>query len=399
MARTRKALPARVDVAHLISAGVLAAACPRAVIDEVLAETGKASQRERLLPAPAVVYYVMALALWREAPLEEVLRVVCEGFQWLSGGSGQAVQASKSAISQARSRLGPEVMQRLAQRVLRPLAQPGAPGAWYRQLRVMALDGSSLEVADEQANAEYFGYPGASRGQSAFPQARVLGLVECGTHAIVAANIAPYASSEKAMAAAALPGWLQPGMLVLADRGFYSFKLWQLAVAGGAMLLWRVSSTLKLPAQQLLADGSYLSTIYDSADGARRHGTLVRVIDYSLENEATPTEDSYRLVTTLVDPVQAPALELAALYHERWEIEGVFDEFKTHLRGSSTVLRSKTPDLVQQELWGLLLAHFAVRQLMAQAAWRQDLDPDRLCFVHAVRVIKRKLPQAAAIPP
>lgn len=129
MARTRKALPARVDVAHLISAGVLAAACPRVLIDEVLAETGKASQRERLLPAPAVVYYVMALALWREAPLEEVLRVVCEGLQWLSGGRGQAVQASKSAISQARSRLGPEVMQRLAQRVLRPLAQPGAPGA------------------------------------------------------------------------------------------------------------------------------------------------------------------------------------------------------------------------------------------------------------------------------
>lgn len=263
----------------------------------------------------------------------------------------------------------------------------------------MALDGSSLEVADERANAEYFGYPGASRGQSAFPQARVLGLVECGTHAIVAAHIAPYASSEKAMAAAALPGWLRPGMLVLADRGFYSFKLWQLAVASGAMLLWRVNSTLKLPAQQLLADGSYLSTIYDSADGARRHGTLVRVIDYTLDSEATLTEDRYRLLTTLMDPAQAPALELAALYQERWEIEGVFDEFKTHLRGSSTVLRSKTPDLVQQALWGLLLAHFAVRQLMAQAAWSQDLDPDRLSFVHAVRVIKRKLPQAAAVPP
>jgi hypothetical protein len=400
MARTRKALPAKVDIAHLISTGVLANVCPRPLIDEVLHETGRASQRERLLPAPAVVYYVMALALWREAPLEEVLRVVCEGLQWLGGGGeANAVQASKSAISQARTRLGPEVMQRLAQRVLRPLAGPQAPGAWYRGLRVMALDGSCLDVADEQANAEFFGYPTATRGQSAFPQARVLGLVECGTHVIVAADVAPYARSEKAMAAAALPGWLRPDMLALADRGFYSFKLWTLACASGAALLWRVASHIKLPAQKILADGSYLSTIYDSADTARRHGTTVRVIEYTLENSATPTEDSYRLITTLMDEAQAPGQELAALYHERWEIEGVFDEFKTHLRGSSTVLRSKTPELVQQELWGLLLAHFAVRQLMAQAAWRQDLDPDRLSFMHAVRVIKRKLPQAAAVPP
>jgi len=387
-------------MAHLISAGVLAAVCPRPLIDEVLAETGKASQRERLLPAAAVVYYVMALALWREAPLEEVLRVVCEGLHWLGGGRAEAVQASKSAISQARTRLGPEVMRRLAQRVLRPLAAPGAPGAWYRERRVMALDGSCLDVADEQANAQFFGYPTAVRGQSAFPQARVLGLVECGTHAVVAADIAPYARSEKAMAAQVLPDWLRKDMLLLADRGFYSFKLWQLAAGSGAALLWRVSATLKLPAQQVLGDGSYLSTVYDSsADSARRHGTTVRVIEYALHNAATPTENSYRLITTLLDADQAPGLELAALYHERWEIESVFDEFKTHLRGASTVLRSKTPDLVQQELWGLLLAHFAVRQLMAQAAWQQQLDPDRLSFMHAVRVIKRKMPQAAAVPP
>jgi len=399
MARTRKALPARVDVAHLISAGLLASVCPRALIEQVLAETGRASQRERLLPAPAVVYYVMAQALWREAPLEEVLRVVCEGLQWLGGGRGEAVQASKSAISQARTRLGSDVMRRLAQRVLRPLAQPGAPGAWYRDMRVMALDGSGLDVADEQANAEFFGYPGSARGQSAFPQARVLGLVECGTHAIVAAEIAPYARSETAMASEVLQSWLRADMLVLADRGFYSFKLWHLAATSGATLLWRVNANLTLQPKEVLADGSYLSTIYDGSDRARRNGTNVRVIDYTLQGMAAASEERYRLITTLMDESQAPALELAALYHERWEIEGVFDEFKTHLRGSSTVLRSKTPDLVQQELWGLLLAHFAVRQLMAQAAWRQELDPDRLSFMHAVRVIKRKLPQAAAVPP
>ena len=399
MARSRKALPERVDVAHLISTGVLASVCPRPLIDEVLLETGRASQRNRLLPAPAVVYYVMALALWREAPLEEVLRVVCEGLQWLGGGAAEAVQASKSAISQARSRLGAEVMQRLAERVLRPLAAPGAPGAWYRGRRVMALDGSCMDVADENANAEFFGYPTATRGQSAFPQARLLGMVECGTHVITAAAIAPYARSEKAMAAERLPGWLEKDMLLLADRNFYSFKLWRSVCATDAALLWRVTSNLKLPQQQVLPDGSYLSTIYDSADRARQHGQTVRVIEYELDDSATPTQDSYRLLTNLLDASEAPAEELAALYHERWEIEGVFDEFKTHLRANSTVLRSKTPDLVQQELWGLLLAHFAIRQLMAQAAWDRGLDPDRLSFTHALRVIKRKMPQAAALPP
>ncbi|MCC6633677.1 MAG: IS4 family transposase, partial [Gammaproteobacteria bacterium] len=353
----------------------------------------------RLLPAPAVVYYVMALALWRDAPLEEVLRVVCEGLQWLGDGESAAVPASKSAISQARTRLGPEVMQRLAQRVLRPLARPGAPGSWYRGLRVMALDGSGMDVADERANAEFFGYPTATRGQSAFPQARILGLVECGTHAIVAADIGPYARSAKAMAAKRLPEWLRKDMLVMADRGFYSFKLWGLACASGATLLWRVSSVPKLPAQQVLSDGSYLSTVFDSADSARRDGRRVRVIEYTPAQAGVVAHDSYHLVTNLLDPEAAPALELAALYHERWEVESVFDEFKTHLRAASTVLRSKTPDLVQQELWGLLLAHFAIRQLMAQAAWPRGLDPDRLGFIHAVRVIRRKMRQAAAVPP
>ena len=398
MARTRKALPEKVDVAHLISTGVLASVCPRELIDEVLAHTGRASRRERLLPAPAVVYYVMALALWREAPLEEVLRVVCEGLQWL-GGESEAAQASKSAISQARTRLGSQVMKQLAERVLRPLARPGAPGAWYRGWRLMAVDGSTMDVADEAVNAEFFGYPAASRGQSAFPQARVLGLVECGTHAVVAASIAPYGRSEVAMAAQWLAAKLHSDMLVMADRNFYSFKLWQAAGASGAALLWRVKSNLGLPVQHELADGSYLSTVYDSEDRARRDGRQVRVIDYTLADSATPVEGSYRLVTSLLDPQAAPALELAALYHERWEVESVFDEFKTHMRSTSTVLRSKTPELVEQELWGLLLAHFAVRQLMEQAAWQRAIDPDRLSFTHALRVIKRKMPQAAAIPP
>ena len=399
MARTRKSLPEQVDVAHLISTGMLASVCPRALIDEVLANTGKASQRERLLPAPAVVYYVMALALWREAPLEEVLRVVCEGLAWLGGGKADAVRASKSAISQARTRLGPEVMEQLARRVLQPIARPQAPGAWFRGLRLMAVDGSCMDVADESGNAAYFGYPASSRGDSAFPQARVLCLVECGTHVVTAARIAPYETSEQAMAADLLPAKLAPDMLVMADRNFYGFKLWGQACASGAKLLWRVRSNLILEIEEELPDGSYLSTVYDSKDRQRKSGVKIRVIDYTLVDSATPVQDSYRLVTNILDPEAAPALELAAVYHERWEIESTFDEIKTHMRSNSTVLRSKTPELVEQELWGLLLAHFAIRQLMAQAAWKRDLDPDVLSFVHALRVVKRKMPQAAAVPP
>jgi len=399
MARTRKALPDKVDVAHLISAGVLASACPRALVEEVLERHDRQSQRERSLPAPAVVYFVMALALWREAPVEEVLRVVCEGLLWLGGGKSAPVSASKSAISQARSRLGSAVMRELAERVLQPVAKAGAPGCWFRGLRVMAIDGSCMDVADESSNAEFFGYPGTGTGHSAFPQARLTALVECGTHVVVAAEVGPYSHSEMAMAARMLPHKLSADMLLLADRGFYGFALWRQACATGAKLLWRVNSNLKLSVQQELPDGSYLSAVFDRSDQARRYPLPVRVIEYTVAQGDDQGNDSYRLITNILDSAQAGAQELAALYHERWEIEGVFDEFKTHLRGSSTVLRSKTPELVQQELWGLLLAHFAVRRLMAQAAWDTGLDPDALSFVHAVRVVKRKLPQAAAVPP
>lgn len=205
---------------------------------------------------------------------------------------------------------------------------------------------------------------------------------------ITGAEVAPYGHSEQVMAAQMLPTKLVPGMLVLADRSFYGFKLWRIACASGDKLARRVKANLKLAVQQMLPDGSYRSA-----------GMTVRVAEYALHNSATPTQDSDRLLTNIQDPDEAPALELAALYHERREIESVFDEFKTHLRANSTVLRSKTPDLVLQELWGLLLAHFAVGQSMARAAWSRGLDPDRLSFTNAVRVIKRKMPQAAAFPP
>ena len=200
------------------------------------------------------------------------------------------------------------------------------------------------------------------------------------------------------MAGEWLSARLAPDMLVMADRNFYGFKLWEQACASGAKLLWRVKSNLILEVEDELPDGSYLSTVFDSQDRQRKSGLKVRVIDYTLVDSATPVQDGYRLVSNLLDAEAAPALELAAVYHERWEIGSMFDVIKTHRRSNSTVLRSKTPELVEQELWGLLLAHFALRQLMVQAAWNRGLDLDVLSFAHALRVVRRKRPQAANVP-
>jgi hypothetical protein len=400
MARTRKSFSPQLDIAHIISVGVLANVCPRSLIDEVLHDTGKASQRERLLPAPAVVYYIMALALWRAAPLEEVMRVVRGGLQWLNHGDNIPAQPCKAALSQARSRLGPTVMKELAAKVLRPLAEGDSLGAWYRGLRVMAVDGTSMDVADETANANFFGYPGVSRGGCAFPQMRVLALVECGTHAVIGAEHGPCRRSEQEMAESLLPATLRPDMLLLADRNFYGYPLWQMASASGCKLLWRVKANLKLARERVLPDGSYLSKVYSITDRARRDGQPVRVIEYTLDNDVSAIPETYRLITNITDHAQAPAGELAALYHERWEVEEVFSELKTRLcAGGYTTLRSKTPALVEQELWGLLLAHYAIRQLIVHAGLQRTIDPDKLSFMKAVRVSRRQLPPAAAIPP
>ena len=226
-----------------------------------------------------------------------------------------------------------------------------------------------------------------------------MALVENGTHMLSAARLDSFATGETVLAKRVLAA-LRPGMLCLADRQFFGHALWQEAAATGADLLWRVKRNLRLPREAVLADGSYLTTIYPS-EKDRRHranGGRLRVVEYRLEGIAD-AEPLYRLVTTILDPAQAPAEELAALYHERWAIEGALAELKTHLRGARIVLRSKTPALVRQEFWGLLLAHFAVRGLMHEAALRAGEDPDWLSFLHAVRVVRRKLPQFAALSP
>ena len=399
MARTVAALPAGSRITDYISLGVIAKFFPIEKIREILEQTQRASVRERDLPAHVVVYYVIALALYMRSSYREVLRCLLEGVQWLLDPSTQIKVAGKSGISQARSRLGAEPVKKLYEAVVSPIAEKRTRGAWYRQWRLVSLDGSTLDVADTADNEQAFGRPGASRGSSAYPKIRFVGLLESGTHVLWGARVDKYKTDEITLAAAVVPA-LRKGMLCLADRFFPAYHLWRKAAQTGADLLWRVRKNARLEVDKRFADGSYLSRIYRSTSDRRkgRKALVVRVIEYRLK-DVPGAEPIYRLITTILDPKLAPAKELAALYHERWEIETALDELKTHLRGAQIVLRSKTPDLVQQEFFGLLMAHFAIRGLMHEAALQADEDPDRLSFVHAVHVVQRRMPRYAAIPP
>jgi hypothetical protein len=399
MARTVASLPAGSRITDYISLGVITKFFPVEKVREVLIETERASIRERDLPAHVVVYYVIALALYMRSSYREVLRCLLEGVPWLLDPSVTVKVAGKSGISQARSRLGADPLRRLYEALVAPIAEKRTKGAWYRQWRLISLDGSTLDVADTRENESAFGRPGASRGSSAFPKIRFVALLENGTHVLWAARMSNYATDEITLAQEAVPA-LGKQMLCLADRFFQSYQLWRKAASTGADLVWRVRRNARLEVDQRLPDGSYLSRIYASTSDRRnrRHGIVVRVIDYRLHN-VPGSEPLYRLITTILDPQRAPAQELAALYHERWEIETALDELKTHLRGAQIVLRSKTPALVEQEFWGLLMAHYAIRGLMHEAALKADEDPDRLSFLHSVRVVQRRLARYAAIPP
>jgi hypothetical protein len=405
MARTLAGLPAGTRLTDYISLGVLTANFPIELVHEVLVQTGRASERERALPAHVMVYYAIALALYADVSTREVLRCLLEGARWLGDPVAVREPAGKSGISQARTRLGAEPLEALYRAAAGPVAEEGTPGAWYRGWHLFSLDGTTLDVADTAANARTFGRPGTSRGVNAggaFPQLRLVGLVENGTHAICDAELGPYSTSEEALAADVLPR-LTGDMLCLADRAFLGFDLWKAAAATGAALLWRAGASFGLPVLERYPDGSYRSELRwnKTSRSTDRRPIPVRVVRYALPG-VPGAEPSYRLVTNVLQPERAPAAELAALYHERWEIEGAFDEFKTHLRGARRVLRSKTPRLVLQEAWGFLLAHYALRSLMHEAALGalpRARDPDTLSFTHALRVTRRTLPHLALLPP
>lgn len=375
-----------------VSLGVLTRVFPPELVDRVVEEAGRRETRNRLLPARVVVYYVLALALFSSASYEEVMRNLVEGLSWMTGWSHTWSVPTKAALFRARRRLGSEPLQALYRAVAAPLAAPETRGAFYRRWRLMAIDGTCVDVADTEDNDAAFGRPQTGRGTGvgAFPQVRMVGLAECGTRALVNVALGPLATGERALAAEVLQT-AGPGMLVTADRGFYSFELWGKAAQTGADLLWRVMANQDLAVEEDLDDGSYLSRVYEIVNYKRRgDGVVVRVVPYTVEDPGRPqAQPLYRLVTTILDPEAAPADDLARLYEQRWEFETMLDELKTHQRGSKVVLRSKLPDGVRQELYGYLCVHYAIRWLMHSVALGVDADPDRLSFIHALRVARR----------
>ena len=387
-------------LSDLVSVGVLTRVFPPALVDEVIAEAGRTEQRNRSLPARVMAYFAIGMALYSEGSYQDVLSQLTDGLAWSSGWADSYNPPSKSAIFQARQRLGSEPVAALFARVAVPIGVQTTPGVWLAGRRMVAIDGTCLDVADTAENAEFFGRPGVNRGeQAAFPQTRIVALAECGTHAVFAAEIGTYSQSEATLTERLLSA-LGPGMLLLADRGFFSFALWRKASGTGADLLWRARTDAYGPKAQHvrdLEDGSWLARLQKTTE-RKSEPMLVRVVDYTLD-DGRANATTYRLFTTLLDPTEASAVDLAAAYHQRWEIELTLDELKTHQRGPRTVLRSKSPDLVKQEIWGHLCCHYAIRTLMADAAHHSGHDPDRVSFVAALRIARQSVAPRGAFPP
>ena len=399
MATENRKGPGGISIVRPVNIGSFIQQYPLKRVKQILKKTKKASVRERSLPAHVVVYYVIVLSLFLNESYREVLNWMFEGLNYVYGRGIKFKIPVKSAITQARQRLGVEPLKAMYDEFVKPIATEKTKGAWYRKWLVASLDGSTMDITDTPENEQEFGRSKGKNGDSAYPKLRFTALIENGTRALFGSYFAAYNISELALARKTIKH-LGKGMLCMADRNFFGYEFFKLALETGADILWRLKKTTILPAEQILADGSYLSTFYPS-DRARKKGIdgiSVRVIEYRLQG-VKEAEPYYRLVTTILEPEEAPAAELGALYHERWQIETALKELKTYLPGANILLRSKTPELVKQEFYAFMLAYFAVRGIMHEAALEGNLEPDKLSFLNAVRVIKRKLPQFIIFPP
>jgi hypothetical protein len=405
-----------------ISLGVLASAVPRDVVDEAIETTGKAAKRAGgKLPPHVMVYFAMALALFADDDYEEVAaRLAGTLRDWDCWDDAWEVPTS-GGITQARQRLGYEPLAALFSQVAAPVAEELTRGAFLGPWRLMAIDGFEWDAPASGANIAAFGFSGAGAGdpdKAAFPKARVVTISECASHAMVDARIGGVAGKGAGEQALARPmlRHLEEDWLLIADRSFYNWPDWCAAADTGAALLWRAKADLRLPVLELLPDGSYRSVLVSPKikgkareqllEAARRGEDLdpgkaraVRVIEYEVpDREGGGTGELIALITTITDPGQAPAAVLAQAYHQRWEHETGNRQLKTYLRGPGRVLRSQSPDMVRQEIYGYLLTHFAVSTLICTAATEADIDPDRVKFKRTVRILRRRAADPAFSP-
>jgi len=395
-----------------IGIGTLTRLVPRELVDEVVGSLNRTEIRKNKLPARVVVYFVMAMALFYGEGYEEVMRKLAAGLKFMGTWRREWTVPTSSGLCQARQRLGPEVMRELFERVAVPCALRSTAGAWLSGRRLMAVDGFGLEAPDSPENAAFFGYANKTE-KCSLPFVQMAAMVECGTHAVVAAEIGKGSEGEDTLTSRILSSEaIEPGMAVMADAGLYSYQHLRIIIDAGADAILRVGANVGLPVLEWLPDGSYLSFIAEPGEKSKHYrklragrakvtdypGTYVRAVDYEVTDRGD-RDEIITLVTTIMDPADVPAPELAAAYHERWEVEQVFAEIKTHQRGSATVLRSRKPEMAEQEIWGLLLAHYGIRHLMREAADQAELDPDRLSFIRALRVVRRQVSSQAAFSP
>src|SRR5713226_1768857 len=399
----RRSLRQRMPDVHFSTEATLAALGQTLAperIAPVLEAFGLRTQRERKLPLRLTVLLIVAMSLFADTAIEDVLVKLLQGPSFLRP-DGPDLAASKGAISQRRQQVGVRPLVALFRAICRPLATPQTPGAFLFGLRLMAIDGTVEDVADTPENAAYFGYAHGRRGHSAFPQVDVVYLCESGTHAICDAGFWPHRGQERTYARRLLRS-VGAGMLLMADAGLHSYDLCAGCVQHGAHFLNRVSARLTLAPIQRLSDGSYLAELRPSDYPRRKRGDylLVRVIEYFLDDPGRPGHDQRRrLITSLLDHDQAPAHALACAYHERWEVEISIDEVDTHQRRPRQPLRSRTPLGVLQELYGLLLAYYAIRAVMHEAAVQAEVAPDRLSFVNALRILRAAVFEFQIIAP
>jgi hypothetical protein len=377
---------------------------PPALVDQVIEQAQARELRKRSLPARLVVYFTLAMWLFAEHGYDTVLRNLVEGLAWTKIGWGGWQVPSTGSITKARARLGAGPLELLFRAVAGPVGDPATPGVCWRGLRLVSLDGTSLEIPASDDNTAQFGRPtGRDDHQGAYPQVTLVALAECGTRALIDAAFGAYTTGEQDLARTLAPS-MTADMLVLADRNFPGGPMWTAATAGGSQLLWRVKTNqFALPVEQVLPDGTYLSS-FTSGRGTTRSRIRMRVIHYTVTTTDSATgehtSEAFCLVTTLFDPQVAPAAELAGLYHQRWQIETLFDAIKTTQRGGAAeVLRSHSPEGVRQEIWAMLCVYQALRSLMATTAQAADTPPLRISFTRALHAARRSLTAAAAFPP
>lgn len=386
-----------------LSLEVFATIYPPAVVQSILDRHSSSlpkKQRVRHFTGVSLISWLLMMALWARLSQAQVWDKLTRSFQWLHP-AGIQVPASASALSYQRRKLGVAPLQELFTRQCHPLTTAHTKGAFYRNWRLMAIDGTLQNVADTPKNDAFFSRSSNQYGKGAYPQVRCVFLMECGSHAIIDAALSDGKEAEL-HGAYALLRKVEAGMLVIHDSGLFAGALWEHLRARRAHVLSALAQGVLPRPVRRLSDGSYLAWLQPSGKGIMRQQKplLIRVIEYQITDERLGEAGKvYRLATTWLNPQTAPALELIALYHERWEIELAIKEIKTEQRLQLKVLRSKTPEGVMQELYALLLAHYAVRTLMHQAAVQADVDPDRLSFSEAVFQISEAVGELSRFDP